>query len=108
MISLRPQSVLKVGEKLKFDEKEFVFSKDLFVASKKYDFEDYQDTLTDYGSDSDDIEFLLEYPWYHRCRLFKHNKVFVDYEWEEETQLMEEKALNPKDERLSDDNYEDI
>ena len=109
MVSLRPQSKLSVGEKLKFDDKNFVFLKNPVVVLKETLYsEDIEDTLTDYGSDSDDINYLITYPWYHRCRLWKENKIFVDYDWEEETRNMEEKALNPEDEYSSDEHCNEL
>lgn len=104
-MNLRPQSGLSVDKKIKVEEHEFMFLRDPLIFANESLFldEEREDTLTDYGSDSDDINYLITYPWYHRCRLGKKNKIFVDYDWEEETYDMEERAMYPNDESSSDE-----
>lgn len=98
MIELRPQSKLSTNKMITFEVEEFKFSTLPLVCEPALTHEDIQDNITDYGSDIDDIDFYMEFTWYHRCRIGDDkDKVFSDYTWDQEWDELVEKANYPHD-----------
>ena len=101
-MSLRPTPIVQHAT-LKPQVSNFLFSKYPILVEPIYD--EISDCETDYGEDTDDINYYLEFNWYHRPRLGDNpNKVYRDHAWDEEWQEMEKRAEEVEDD--NDDEYD--
>ena len=94
-MNLRPCTSLHPPQKkIEWNDDEWTFSRSPIILKQDLSYtSEVWEEETDYGSDTDDMSYYMDYPWYHRARLGDEpNKVYIDYEWDNEWQYFEEKA----------------